>query len=53
MTTGFPPDIAHGLFEGIIPVEVALCLAVFVGKKIFYIEQPELSNPNISLQVEW
>lgn len=35
VTTGFPPDIAHDLFEGIIPVEVALCLAVFVGKKYF------------------
>ena len=26
VTESFPPDIAHDLFEGIIPVEIALCL---------------------------
>ena len=24
--TGFPPDILHDLFEGVVPVELALCL---------------------------
>ena len=31
----FPPDIAHDLFEGIIPVEIALCLTVLISKKYF------------------
>lgn len=29
----FPPDIVHGLFEGVIPVEIALCLTVLISKK--------------------
>ncbi|XP_059898811.1 uncharacterized protein LOC132461193 isoform X1 [Gadus macrocephalus] len=32
VTTGFPPDIVHDLFEGIVPVEVALCLSVLTSK---------------------
>ncbi|XP_049333152.1 uncharacterized protein LOC125804583 isoform X1 [Astyanax mexicanus] len=35
VTTGFPPDIVHDLFEGIVPFELALCLSVFVKKKYF------------------
>lgn len=35
MTESFPPDIAHDLFEGIIPVEIALCLTVLISKKYF------------------
>lgn len=35
VTTGFPPDIAHDLFEGIVPFEIALCLTVFISKKYF------------------
>ena len=35
VTTGFPPDIVHDLFEGIIPIEIALCLTVFISKKYF------------------
>ena len=30
--TGYPPDILHDLFEGIVPVELALCLGVFTSK---------------------
>lgn len=36
LVSGFPPDIAHDLFEGIVPVEVAHCLASLISKKIFY-----------------
>lgn len=36
VVSGFPPDIAHDLFEGIVPVEVAHCLASLISKKIFY-----------------
>lgn len=28
VTTGFPPDIAHDLFEGIVPFEISHCLTV-------------------------
>lgn len=35
VTTGFPPDIAHDLFEGIVPFEIALCLTLFISKKYF------------------
>lgn len=30
--TGFPPDILHDLFEGVIPVELCLCLKELIRK---------------------
>ncbi|KAL3999898.1 somatostatin receptor 2 [Sarotherodon galilaeus] len=30
--TGFPPDILHDLFEGIIPLELSLCLKNLISK---------------------
>lgn len=35
LTTGFPPDIARDLFEGIVPFEISLCLTVLISKKYF------------------
>lgn len=35
VTSGFPPDIVHDLFEGIVPFELSLCLSVFIKKKYF------------------
>jgi len=35
LTAGFPPDLVHDLFEGIVPAEIALCLSVFTSKKYF------------------
>ncbi|KAA8580464.1 hypothetical protein FQN60_005999, partial [Etheostoma spectabile] len=35
VTQSFPPDIAHDIFEGIVPVEIALCLKVLISKKYF------------------
>ncbi len=35
VTTGYPPDILHYLLEGIVPVELALCLDVLIKKKYF------------------
>ncbi|XP_054592203.1 uncharacterized protein [Nothobranchius furzeri] len=32
---GYPPDLAHDVFEGIIPVELAHCLSVLISKKFF------------------
>ena len=33
VTRGYPPDIVHDLFEGIVPVEIALCVSIFISKK--------------------
>ena len=35
VSSGFPPDIVHDLFEGIVPVEISLCLNGFISKKFF------------------
>lgn len=34
----FPPDIAHDAFEGIVPVELAYCLASMTSKKLFTLD---------------
>ncbi len=36
--TGFPPDILHDLLEGVIPVEMALCLNALINKKYITLE---------------
>ena len=33
VSTGYPPDIAHDIFEGIVPVELAHCFNLLIGKK--------------------
>lgn len=33
--SGYPPDILHDLFEGIVPRELALCFQIFTKKKYF------------------
>lgn len=35
--SGYPPDLLHDLFEGIVPLELALCLNVLIKKKILYV----------------
>lgn len=35
VTTGYPPDVLHDLLEGIVPMELALCLDIFIKKKYF------------------
>ncbi|KAF7656394.1 hypothetical protein LDENG_00041990 [Lucifuga dentata] len=37
--TGFPPDILHDLFEGVIPVELAHCLKGMMAKRYFSLEE--------------
>ncbi|XP_049330956.1 uncharacterized protein LOC125799085 isoform X2 [Astyanax mexicanus] len=37
--TGFPPDLLHDLLEGIVPVELCLCLKTLIGKKYFTLEE--------------
>ena len=36
--TGFPPDILHDLFEGIVPVELALCIHEMIQQKYFTLD---------------
>ena len=36
--TGFPPDILHDLLEGIVPVELALCIGKMMHNKYFTLE---------------
>lgn len=40
--SGYPPDIAHDLFEGIVPVEITRCLALLISKK--YITLDDITN---------
>ena len=37
--TGFPPDFLQDLFEGIVPVELCLCLKTLIAKKYFTLEE--------------
>ena len=37
--TGYPPDGLHDLFEGMIPLELALCLNLFIIKQYFTLLQ--------------
>ena len=36
---GFPPDFLHDVLEGIIPIELSLCLADFISKKYFTLDE--------------
>lgn len=36
--TEFPPDFLHDLLEGIVPLELCLCLKNFIGKKYFTLD---------------
>ncbi|XP_028332484.1 uncharacterized protein LOC114481687 [Gouania willdenowi] len=36
--TGYPPDVAHDLLEGIVPFELAHCLNLLITKKYFTLE---------------
>jgi len=38
VNTGYPPDIVHDLFEGIVPSELALCFSVLISKNYFSLE---------------
>ncbi|XP_034087444.1 uncharacterized protein LOC117556249 isoform X1 [Gymnodraco acuticeps] len=39
VTTGYPPDIVHDLFEGVVPVELARCMSLLISKKYFTFER--------------
>ena len=37
--SGYLPDVLHDLFEGIVPLEMALCLRVLIQNKYFTLEE--------------
>ncbi|OON91157.1 MAG: hypothetical protein ATN32_02455 [Candidatus Epulonipiscium fishelsonii] len=51
VTESFPSDIAHDLFEGIIPVEIALCLDALISKKYFTLTN--LNESIIAFPFKW
>lgn len=36
---GFPPDFLHDVLEGIVLIELSLCLADFISKKYFTLDE--------------
>ena len=51
VATGYPPDIAHNLFEGIVPVEIAYCLTLLISKK--YITLDDINNSIQHFPYQW
>lgn len=49
--SGYPPDITHDLFEGIVPYELALCFDLWVKKK--YISLAELNDSIKHFPYKW
>ncbi len=48
---GYPPDLAHDVFEGIIPVELAHCLTVLISRKLFTLV--DLNNAILKYPYKW
>lgn len=38
VSTGYPPDIVHDLFEGVVPTELARCISLLISKKYFTLD---------------
>lgn len=51
VVSGYPPDIAHDLFEGIVPVEIAHCLKLLISKK--YISLDDINNSILHFPYKW
>lgn len=51
VTAGHPPDLAHDLLEGIIPVELAHCFSLLILKKYFNLEK--LNNLIQTFEYKW
>lgn len=48
---GYPPDILHDIFEGIVPLELGLCFSVFISKKYFTFS--EFNNAISQFTYKW
>lgn len=49
--TGYPPDILHDIFEGIVPLELGTCLRIFINNKYFTLI--ELNNAILHFPYKW
>lgn len=49
--SGFPPDVAHDVLEGIVPVEIARCLLLMISKKLFTLD--ELNKAILAFPYKW
>lgn len=49
--TGYPPDILHDIFVGIVPLELGLCFSVFISKK--YFTYSELNTAMSQFPYKW
>lgn len=49
--TGYSPDLLHDLFEGIVPLEIALSLKVFIQKK--YLTLSEVNDSVKHFPFKW
>lgn len=39
VSTGYPPDIDHDIFKGIVPTELARCISLLISKKYFTVDK--------------
>ncbi|KAK0148560.1 putative nuclease HARBI1 [Merluccius polli] len=51
VTSGYPPDVVHDLFEGIVPIELALCFGQLISKKLLTLS--DLNNHIKNFQYKW
>lgn len=51
VVSGFPPDIAHDIFEGIVPVELAYCLGSMISKRLFTLD--DLNKAILAFPYKW
>ena len=47
----FPPDIAHDLLEGNLPIEIALCLDVLISREQYAFGRCKSEDSHFSLQI--
>ncbi|KAG9264843.1 hypothetical protein AMEX_G21178 [Astyanax mexicanus] len=51
VTSGYPPDVVHDIFEGIVPVELAHCFSQLISKKLFTLS--DLNSRIKNFQYKW
>lgn len=49
--TGYPPDILHDFFEGVVPVELARCLRALISKGYFTLS--DINDSIIDFPYKW
>ena len=51
LSHAYPPDVLHDSFEGVVPVELAHCLALLISKKYFSLES--LNKSILQFPYKW